>query len=139
MTDAILGHGTELKRGANKIGEVTNISGPGLTRATPEATSMDSTNGWQEFIGGLKDGGEVTFEVIYDPVDTTLAASSGLLSDIDGAGQTAAQAWSLVFPDTGNTTWSFNAWLTSVSPAIPVDDKIMLEVTLKVTGQPTLA
>lgn len=143
MTDAVLGHGAALKRGDGEspevftaIAEVLSISGPSLSRDVIEATNMDSTSGWREFIGGLKSGGEISFEVNYDPADATIDASGGLIDDIDA---TSATNYKLVFPDSGSTEWSFAGWLTGFETNIPHDDKMTASVTITLTGVPTLA
>src|ERR1700754_2400702 len=53
------------------IANVTNISGPDRKRETIDVTAHDSPDGWMEFIGGLKDGGEVQLDINYDPGETT--------------------------------------------------------------------
>ena len=44
------------------IGNLTNISGPGITADTIDVTSHDSTGGYRQFIAGLIDGGEISLE-----------------------------------------------------------------------------
>lgn len=118
------------------IAEVFNIGGPSLSLDPIEITNHSSTGGWKEFVGGLLDGGEVSFDINYDPVGATHDASTGLIADMVARTQRNFQ---LVFPDTGNTTWSFTALVTAFEPSEPVDDKLAASVTLKLTGQPTLA
>ena len=75
MTSAsIFGHGTFLQIGDGAvsemfttIAEVMNIDGPNLQQETVEVTSHDSTDRWREFIGGLKDGGEISFGLNFSP------------------------------------------------------------------------
>jgi hypothetical protein len=50
-----------------KIAEVTNFKGPSSKASTLPATSFDSAG--EEFIGGLTDGGELTFDVNYVATD----------------------------------------------------------------------
>lgn len=118
------------------IAEVTNIGGPSLSLDQIEITHHSSTGGWKEFIGGLLDGGEVSFDINYDPVGATHDATTGLIADIVAR---TKRNFQLVFPDTGNTTWSFTALVTKFEPSEPVGDKLAASVTLKVSGQPTLA
>ncbi|MCI0687121.1 MAG: hypothetical protein L0Y54_07800, partial [Sporichthyaceae bacterium] len=66
--------GTVLKRGDGgspenftAIGRSTSISGPGLSRETLDVTAHDSPDQWREFQGGLRDGGELTVDINYDP------------------------------------------------------------------------
>ena len=99
-------------------------------------THMGSTSGWRELIGGLKSGGEITFELNYNPAVATQDSSGGLLDDID---QTAARNFKLVFPNADTTEWSFSGWMTAFDINIPLDDKMTASCTIALTGVPTLA
>lgn len=131
------GFGTQLKRGDGggpeaftALANVTNISGPGLTRETIDVTAHDSPDQWMEHLGGLKDGGEVSVDVNYDPADHDV-----LVDDFD---DDAPRNYQLVFPDVSATTWSFGAILTGFEPEAPYDDKLAASLTFKVSGKPTL-
>lgn len=131
------GYGTLLKRAGTTIAQVTNISGPGLTADTEDVTSMDSTGAWEEHVVTLLRSGEVTADLVYDPAAATHKyASGGLLYDLVSR---TAQTYSIVFSDTGGTTWSFSAFVTGFEPSAPVDGALTASVTLKITGAPTLA
>lgn len=143
MTLAIDAYGTLLQSGDGgapenftTIAEVTDITGPGLVQDPLDVTSHESPGAFREFVGGLLDGGEVTFTINYVPTAATQDASTGLLADMIAR---IVRNFQLIFPDVGTTTWSFSALVTSFEPAEPVDDRLSAEVTLKVTGQPTLA
>ncbi len=118
------------------IAEVSNISGPGLSLDTIDVTHHSSTAGWREFVGGLLDAGEVSFDINYLPTDATHDASTGLIKDMTDR---TVRNFQLVFPDASNTTWSFSALVTGFEPSEPIDDKLAASVSLKLTGQPTLA
>jgi predicted secreted protein len=70
---AISGVGTHFQRATAdtsdptfaSIAEVNSISGPSLSRDTIDVTSLDSTSGYREFIGGFRDGGEVSLEMNF--------------------------------------------------------------------------
>jgi predicted secreted protein len=113
------------------IANVTSVKGPEIERETYDVTAHDSEDGWREYIGGLKDGGEVSLEINYDPrVHDTLVA------DFD---DTVARDYQMVFPDpAGGGMWAFKAFLTGFSQEAPVDDKLSAELTLKMTGKPTI-
>lgn len=111
------------------IANVTNLSGPEIERETYDVTAHDSANGWREFIGGLKDGGEVSIEVNFDPTD-----HDDLLADLD---DTVARDYKIVFPRSLGS-WAFKAFMTGFTSEHPVDDKQTGEMTFKVTGKPTL-
>lgn len=142
-TGAIPGFGTLLKVGDGgsptetftAIAEVTDLSGPGFELKAIDATNHSSTGGWEEFIGGLLSGGEVSFEVNFIPTHATHGYSTGLLKDMVNR---TKRNFQLVFPDTGTTTWGFAALVTNFEPKEPVDDKLSASITLKLSGQPTL-
>ena len=137
-SQAVNAFGTTISKDGNEIAEVTNIGGPKLARDTLEVTHHKSTGMWREFIKGLKDGGEVSLDLNFLPFHATHNASTtGLLADFSD--DTTIAAWVLTFPDSGGTTWSFNGIVTGFEPSQPFDDKLTASVTIKVTGQPTLA
>lgn len=136
------GFGTQLRRATNltpgttfeTIANVTNIGGPERTRETIDVTSHDSPGGWMEFIGGLKDGGELSCDINYDPAEVT----HDIDDDFD---DTAPRNWQIVIlPDTEDEhTWSIKGILTNVGDEFPYDDKMGRSITIKVSGKPTLA
>ncbi len=134
--------GTLLKRGNGAtpteafttIANVTSINGPARTRETIDVTSHDSEDGWMEFLGGLKDGGEISLDLNYDPSETTQA----LDDDFDDVEPRNYQV--VILPDTADEhTWSLSCILTGLEDEFPYDDKMSRSVTLKVTGKPTLS
>ena len=128
--------GTAFKRGAVTIAQVMNISA-GLSLDTEDVTTHDSTGGWEEVVGTILRSGEVSLDLVYDPAAATHKyASGGLLYDLV---QKTAQTFSLVFSDTGSTTWSFSALVTGYEVSAPHDGALTATVKLKITGQPTLA
>jgi len=142
-SNAIAAKGTLLKIGDGAdpevfttIAEVMNISGPSLSMDAIDVTNQSSVNGWKESIGGLLDGGEITFDINYLPTDATHNATAGLINDMQNR---TLRNFQLVFPDASSTTWSFSALITGFEPSADVSDKLTASVTLKISGQPTLA
>lgn len=129
--------GTLLKIAGTTVAGVTNIGGPGLTLETIDVTNHSSTSAWREFVGGLKDGGEISVDIVFDPVAATHKnASGGLLYLLTTR---ASASFTITFPDTGATVWTFTAFVTSFEVGAPVADGLTASVTLKITGAPTLA
>ena len=128
--------GTQLLRGATEIAQITSISGPGLSLDTEDVTEHDG-DGWEEVVATILRSGEVTFDIAYDPAAATHKyAAGGLLHDLV---LRTATAYSIVFPDTAATTWTFSAFVTGFQPDMPVGDALTASVTLKPTGTVTLA
>lgn len=111
------------------VANVTSLKGPEIKRETYDVTAHDSVSGWREFVGGLKDGGEVSIQVNYDPrIHDTLVA------DFE---DTVPRDYKMTFPGTLGE-WAFKAILTGFSQEAPVDDKLSAELTFKVSGKPTI-
>ncbi|MCY0919603.1 MULTISPECIES: phage tail tube protein [unclassified Streptomyces] len=130
--------GTQFKRGDGgspetftALAEVTNISGPGLSRETIDVTSHSSPDAWMEFVGGLKDGGEVSIDVNYAP-----SMHDSLVDDFDDVDP---RNYQVVFPDPDTTTWSIKAVMTGFESEAPYDDKLAATITFKVSGKPTIS
>lgn len=142
MTSAISSFGTLLKKGDGgspesftTIAELLDIEGPDLAMDTEKVTSHSSTDGWAEYIATILDGGEVKFEVNYVPTSATHNASTGLIKDMTAR---TKRNFTLVFPDSGNTTWAFTGLVTSVKPKAVVNGALRGEFKLRITGKPTL-
>jgi predicted secreted protein len=128
MSAVKLGLGTLLKRGSTTIPELTNIA-INPARDSIDVTNHDSTAPAREFIAGLLDGGEVTFDGNFLPGSSNQKL---LTTDLFGAAGTVT-AWSIVWID-GPTTWTFNAFVKGFSPTGTVGDKLSFSGSLKVTG-----
>src|SRR5690606_40570991 len=96
--------GTKLMRGSTdpeggetftEVADITNVSGPSIEREEIDDTSHGSEGGWQEFLGGLKNGGEVTADVNYQP-----SVHDPLAADFDDA---EPRTYKIVFPDADAT------------------------------------
>jgi predicted secreted protein len=136
MSSAIAAYGCSLKIGATAVAEVTKIEPPALKLDTVDVTSHGSTGGWKEFVGTLKDGGQMVIDINYVPTAATHKNSSGGLIFLLANG--TLQAFSLVFSDVGATTWTFSAFVVDFKASAPVDGKLSAVVTFKLSGQPTL-
>lgn len=130
------GFGTLLKFGATPttIARVTGISGPSYEMDTIDVTAHDSsTSYFREYIAGLRDAGEVTFDLNYDPDGTTHKHASGGVPYLLEQG--TLEDFEIVFPD--GTEVAFEALVISWEPDMPFDDKMTASATLKISGKPT--
>lgn len=117
------------------IASVTSISGPSRTKEEIEVTAHDSPDQYREFVPGLKDGGEVTLEINYDPTETTHDTL-----DTDFEITTLRNFQLVIFPGvTGEEhIWDFAGIITALGDEFPHDDKMERSVTIKISGKPTL-
>src|ERR1700732_3511120 len=132
VTQAVLGFGCLLARAGVTVIEIIKITGPTMKADMKEPTNMGSPNGFKEFIGGLRDGGTISFEGNYIPKD---ASQAPLLTDFQ-AGSSAT--WTITLPGSLGV-WTCTGYMQGIAPALPLDDRITMTGTLKLTGKPTLA
>ena len=134
-SNAISGVGTVFQRwdGSSAwvaLAEVNSIGGPSKTRDTIDVTSLDSVDGYREFITGFRDAGTIQLGMNFTRESYDIV-NDDFESDV-------AQNYEIVFPDADNTTFEFAAFVTEVPTDIPMDDKITVSVTLKITGPVTI-
>ncbi len=134
--DRSIGHGTVIQRSDDatsggvftSVGEIYDTQPPGITRDAVENTTMASIERWREFMGGLKDAGELSFTITFDPDAAEITALElDLNTDTPGF-------YKIIFPDADE--WGFAALLTAFQPTVPVGDAMLAEVTFKLTGKP---
>ena len=131
------GYGTVLEREGTPIVQVTNISGPGLSLDVEDVTTHDSTGAWEEVVATILRSGEVSMDIVYDPAAATHKnAAGGLLADLVAR---TAVTYTLIFSDAANTEWEFEAFVVGFEPDAPHDGALTASVTMKISGQPTLA
>ena len=123
---AVTANGTTITIDSQLIGDVLSISPVSVSVATIDATDLDST--WRTFIGGIKDGGECSFQINLNPSD---ASHISLETDIDGTAKAVSIAWS------DATTCSFSAIITSYAPSASIDSALTCSIGMKISGAVT--
>jgi len=115
--------------------EVLKAGGPGMKADMKEVSNMGSPNAYKEFIAGLREGGDVTFEGNYIPKEATNSQAT-LRTDFENG---TLSCWCLDMPGpAGNGIWMFNAFVSSIQPTYPLDDRVTFTGTLRITGKPVL-
>jgi predicted secreted protein len=127
------GVGTILKIDGSTIGNVTNITGPSMSKDTIDTTALDTTGGYRTFITGFKNAGTLTFTLMFEK-----AHYSKLKSAFDSD---VAKSIEVILPDgataeTGSKL-SFSGFVTEIPLTIPPDDKITCDVTIQISGPVT--
>lgn len=108
------------------ICEVYDVTPPADTDDTVEATNMQSPGRRREYIPGLTDSGEASYEMNYVPG----SATDRFLRSIRGK--------PLIVRDTfaNGVSIVYNALRQSYETAVPVDDRKTATLSLKVSGEP---
>lgn len=126
----ISGQGTRFERedggSFSAIARVYNINGPGMSRDIIETTTYDS-QGWREKIGGLRDGGTITFTLNF-------ARSTYLIFKGDFENDEPVN-YRIVLPDEDETTLTFSGLVTELPLSIPEGDRITCDVTIEISGK----
>lgn len=130
MPNAQTGNGTTIKIGATVIGEVVSIGAVAVTTDAIDVSTLASD--WREFIPGMRDGGEVTLGGHFFPGDVGQAAIKLAQKN------KTTDAYTITFPGTLGA-WTFNAFITNFSVLDATnDDPVEFEITVKITGEPSL-
>jgi len=115
------------------VGSLTSINGLEVSADTIDVTTLDSTDGYREFIQGFKDGGEVSVEGYLD-----VATGNGQKEMLDLFDSGEVKPFEIVFPATLNAKWAFNGIVTGFSTGASLEDPLSFSATIKVTGRPQL-
>jgi hypothetical protein len=111
---------------------VTSISSVSITTDAIETTTL--ADDYRTFLPGLHDGGEVTVAGYFTGSDT---GQNALQTAQDAR---TVGAYSVVYPTGIGKTWAFNGFVTNFSVLDATnDDPVGFEVTIKISGKPTLA
>jgi predicted secreted protein len=131
----LIGDGGTPSESFTAVAEVQDCVPPTFSKEAIDVTHHGSTDGWREFLSGLKDGGEVTLTLGWLPQNATHDDSTGLLSHLYGDD---VNNYQIILPDTDETTFTFAAVVTGFEGASPLDAAMTADVTLKVSGKPTI-
>lgn len=138
-TEAQIGWGAEFHLDNSsgtltELGEITGISLPTPETAEVEATHFKSPDRRREYIAGLIEDGEGTFEMNYVPG----SATDALLREAQDSGET--RDYMIVIPD-GAGTWEVTGQciVRRYERSVPIEDRMTASVTVRFTGATTEA
>lgn len=142
-TTAAIGFGVLLQRNNTgnspasyeDIGEILEVSGPSFSRDAVDTTHSQSTDRYREFITGLRDAGEMSATIALVPASAQGSKHRELMDDYES---NSAVTYRMIFPD-GATNFVFSGIITGIEHATPIDDRMTLNTTIKISGKPTLA
>jgi predicted secreted protein len=138
MTTARIGWGAQLHlyngTTLTELAEITAITLPNPQVSEVEATHFKSPNRRREYIAGLIEDGEGTFEMNYDPGSATDVLIRAALAAGD------ARAYKIVIPDaTVNWEVSGNLIVKGYERNVPIDDRMTATLSVRFTGAVTEA
>jgi hypothetical protein len=139
-SEAMLGYGSHFQIESQEsptvfvdLGEVINITPPSSTVDQVDVTHMQSPGRRREFIDGLIDPGECSFDMNYIPGSDS---DTLLLAILDTpVGESRRRTCRIIYPN--SVIDEFSANLMNYEPNLPTDDKATATVTFRVTGTVT--
>jgi predicted secreted protein len=136
-TGAMIGYGTRFQIEDDNspaafidVAEIFNVTPPNQQTDSVEATHNLSPDRTREFITGLINPGEASFEMNFIPGST----ADMRIQQLRASG--VVKNCKIIFPN--NTAWTFLASIIGFEPSTPIDDRMTATVTLKVSGSTTI-
>ena len=134
MTEAQIGWGAEFHLDDNvgaltELGEITGISLPSPETTEVDATHFKSPNRRREYISGLIEDGDGTFEMNLVPG----SATDTLIREAQSSG--TARDYKIVIPD-GAGTWEVtgSCIVRRYERNVPIDERMTASLTVRFTG-----
>lgn len=130
-TQAIAATGLILNMAGTPIPEITNVSEIGAQFNVVDVSAHDGGD-WASKIPTLLDGGTIRVSANFVPANAQhVALRTAMINR-------TSTVFTVVFPNTGATTWTFNAFVTRYRiPSAPVNGALPLEFELTVDGAVT--
>lgn len=124
--------GTKLIINGKTVGGLTSIGGIEVSAESIDVTDLANEDGYREKLPGFKDAGEVSGSGYLDGDDEGQDECYSLLNSGD------VVDCSIVFPAKIGKTWNFKAGLTKFSTSADLEDAVTFEISLAVSGKPSL-
>lgn len=145
---AHIGAGAHLQKGDGNSPEnfisilgIKSITGPGIKRDTIEVTDMDSGT-FKEYIGGLVDGGVISFQANFLPRDATQnQTAGGFMAEFDKTSCDSRGNWRITLPECAGDSegyFEFAGIVTGQSVTIPLEALMEFTGDIQVSGRPKL-
>jgi predicted secreted protein len=113
-----------------QLGEIISVTPPQSTVEDVEATHMASPDRRREWVAGLIDDGEGSFEMNYVPGSDTDILIRAALSD------GVTRDYKIVLPVADGSTWEItgDCVVKGYERSVPIDDRMTATLTVRFTG-----
>lgn len=115
------------------IGQIMDINGPNSDGDDVDTTTRDNVDMYRSFLGGWKNPGELTFDIVFDAA----LASHVTLMTLHVA--RTEVPWKLTWPTGTSKMATFRGYVKTLSAAAPLEDKLTMSVTVKIAAAITWA
>jgi hypothetical protein len=111
------------------LAEVYDLTPPAQSLSTTDATHHTSPDGYEEVIPSILRTGQASVTLVYDPDSTEYTDLVALMN------AKTLKKWRIGVPNSTKVI-EFSAYLVSVSPTTPREDKMTYTIELRPTGKP---
>jgi len=112
-----------------RIAQIRKFNFPGNKPSFENITNLDSPSNYEEYAKLMIDGGEMPFDGVLDPENTSLQA---LWTNLQTAGNAALKPFRVTFTD--GSTLDFNAYVAQFAVGVETNKVIPFTASLKITG-----
>lgn len=124
--------GTKFKISDKVVGSLKSIGGVSKSASTIDVTTLDSPDAYGEFLGGKKDGGDISLSGFFNYSDDGQ-------KQLDTAFESGeAVQCAIEFPTAAGCKWTFMGVVTAYETGAELEDAISFSATIKVSGKPQL-
>lgn len=122
---AVVGTGLAITFSSGFLAEMYDFQHSGLERASIPSSTFATTGGMTFEAGKLYDPGEISGTIHHDP--TALPP----IADV-------AETVTVTYPDAGAATWAASGFMTAYEQTAELEDRIVANVTIKLSGAITV-
>jgi len=131
MTSAISARTTKLLKNHVVVGEIRGIPSFDPETDMLDATNSDSINSKREFVAGL-----TTYT--FDTMGNLIRSDAGQTALRTAFSTKAKDDYEIVFPPDSDTSYEFEAYVSSYAESAPHDDVMTFDASFQVTGEATV-
>lgn len=114
------------------VGQVRDVGGPAFKQDAIDVTTRDDAD-VDQFVGGLRDGGDLSFDVIYDP---DMASQTALRTALETGARGMGEVYMTNIDTPRPGGLRFFGRVTGFQPNAPMRDALTADVGVKLTHQP---
>lgn len=118
------------------VGRVRSISGPNTSKEEVEDTTLDSANGFKEFLSGSKDPGNLEIALSFEPGTTVTPANmhQEIIADSQASTANSRRNWQIEWPD--GTICDVVGEVFTAAPNTEPNSPVDISVTIRLNGEP---
>lgn len=117
------------------IAEITDLKAFDMNRDVIDLTSHNSTGGYREKMGGLRDAGSLAIKANWLPNNATQDETTGIVAKFNAD---VLNNWKIIV--VGNiATVAFTGFVQAVNGELPLDAQGQLNFVVEISGKPVIS